>query len=761
MSVTIQQLPFTETSENSFSLLTDLTNITLGSDNVSTIANMVLDIVVRYISAKKCSLMLLNDRRELSIVASRGIDLDTAHDNKPKGRESVAGTVLKEFNPILVADISQEERFRPLRRGNYTTPSFISCPIKGRKNLLGVLNASERTGSKPFTDHEFDLMKLIAQQAAIALENAFLMADLKDKAAELEDMNRKLMEGDALKTEFLTRVSHELRTPLNSIKGSIYYLQNSEALAKSEQNEFYSIIAKETDKLASLVENQLDFLVFEDEMRCVKTSVISITELLNDVASSIVLSDKLSSRNLRLAVLPSETVAEVIGDKITLFQMFINLLEGLMPFMTEGSDFRIETSGRDFVTITVHGSSSLPNDIHEAFSRPDHSVRQNVGDERLKLYLAKKAAELHGWSQTIENTSGGFTITITVPRSKRQKLDAAIGTSINLFLEFIAELMGLKTCSVMLRDDTTGELRIQSALGLSEDIVKRTRIRPGDQISGWVALEGKPILIEDIEHDPRFARRNTSQYNTKSLLSIPLKVDNTVLGVLNLNNKKSAEPFTPQDLSIAAVLGARISHLIDKLRKEDCWEDGFRNFTASFDKLLSAGRKYQKKISRFGTLVSKIMERLEAQDTEKDLALYAASVYDLGLMLMGEEVLLKKKLAPAELASLKVHPYTTVELLSGIEFSPEVKKAILHHHEKFDGTGYPDGLAGEAIPLISRVIAVVDSYCAMTSKRPHRLELPAHEALREIQNGAGTSYDPTVVAALGSILAVQGLAGSD
>lgn len=748
MCATTQQFPYMDISDTRVSLFTDLTNITLTTDNISTIANMVLDLVVNYIGAKKCSLMLLNERQEFSIIASRGIDLTVSRTSKGKVSGTVAGQVIREINPILVHDITKDERFRSLKRGNYATSSFISCPLKARKKLLGVLNASEHRRAAPFSEHEFDLMKIIAQQTALALEHATLAAELKSKAAELEEMNRKLMENDVLKTEFLTKVAHELRTPLNSIKGSIYYLQNSSVLSNSEQKEFFSIIAKETDKLATLVENQLDYLVFEDELRSIKNTVISLAELINDVAASPALSGKMRNRDIQLVILESETVTEVIGDRISLFQMFVNLIEGLLPFITEKTVLSIETGGKNHATINIRGTSPVAHEICESFSRPDHPALLKVREERMKLYLARKTAELHGWNQNIQNDADSFTITFTAHKSKRQNLDAAIGSSIDLFLDFIAELMEIKTCSVMLRDQFTGELRIQSARGLSEDIVKRTRIRPGDQISGWVALEGKPILIEDIENDPRFARRNTPQYNTKSLLSIPLKVDNTILGVLNLNNKESAEPFTSQDLSLAAVLGDRVSHLIDKFRNEESWEDGFRQFTASFDRLLKAGRKYHKKNSQFVGLVQAITEILGANEQDRELALYVAAVYDLGLMLMDEEVLNKDPLAPAELASLKVHPFNTVELLAGIEFSPEAQRAILHHHEKYDGSGYPDGLAGEAIPLISRIIAVVDCYTALLSKRPHRQALSASDALRHIQTESGTSYDPDVVAAL-------------
>lgn len=748
MPTAAEQSFLLKNTDEKFPLLKDLTEIILGTDTISSIANQVLDLVIRDTGAGKCSLMLLNDRRELSIVASRGIELEVSKNYRSGLSHGIAGTVVRNTYPVLVTDIDRDERFLGMGGGNYRTKSFIACPISGNKRMIGLLNASDRKDSKPFDEQDFSTMCLISQLTAVALEKALLVVQMKEKTSELEEMNRKLIEGDLLKTEFLTRLAHELRTPLNSIKGSIYYLENTDKLEPGAQKEFYSIISKETDKLASIAENQLAFLTCEEELRSVRKSVVNLDEILTEVSCSKTLLEQLEREGITLSVQLEQGIKEILGDKFRIIQMFIILLEGLVLHLKRGDTLRISAREEEAVLVTIQTNRELPERFEEAFSCPDRDLEKEEGRHRTKMYLVRKKAESLGWDLNTHNGAGEFILTLSIPRSRRQKIDAAVGKSIDLFLEFIAELMGLNTCSIMLRDEFTGDLRIQSAMGLDDDVVRKTQIRPGDQICGWVAMEGKAVLIEDIEHDSRFARKSTSQYNTKSLLSVPLKVHDNVTGVLNLNNKKSAEPFTAQDLTLAAVLGSRVSRLIEKLRTDEDWEEDFRSFSDSFDKLLTAGRKYHKKERQFPDLVRKIMEKLDTTDEQKEMALYVSTVYDLGLMFMDEAVLRKNKLEPAELASLKVHPFNTIELLNSIEYSPEVNRAILHHHEKFDGTGYPDGLAGEEIPLISRVIAVVDAYFAMVSKRPHRKKLTSGEALQQIRDGAGISYDPAVVAAL-------------
>lgn len=741
-----------ELFEKKLSILHEISHVMVATDNIGAIANLMLDLAIKYTNADKGTLMLVNERGELYILAARGVDIQLSRNYRVKVGEGVAGFVAKHLSPVLVEDIDSDNRFKTVTRDRYKTKSFISCPIVNRNKLLGVLNINDKKDDSSFSEDEFALIKIISNQAAIVLENAFLVNQLRIKAAELEELNRKLIESDLIKTEFFARVSHELRTPLNSIKGSIYYLEQSDKVTKSEQKEFYNIIENETGKLVSIVENQLDFLRLENETRIVNKVSINLPELLKEVLTSKLLTTSLSRKNIGIEVEVNETLSDIVGDKIRIVQLFINIIEGLSYFLEKGDNIRFSFTENEFVEVTITLSRILPETIRPYLFHSSQLFQTDQPEDKLKLYLARKIIEIHGWDLTAENIGEKFVVSLSIPKSKRQQIDAAINSGIDLFLEYVSELLDLNICSIMLNDDLTGDLTIKSARGLPEDIIKRTRIRPGDKICGWVALEGKPLLIEDIENDPRLSKRNVPQYNTKSLLSVPLKIQDRVVGVMNLNNKRSAKPFTTQDLHLATVLSERISSFIEKFSADDYREEDFKHFQASFDGLLSAEKKYHKKDSLFPDLMMHLMDKLAATDNEKQLALYASMTYDLGLMLMDESILNKQSLSPSECSTLRVHPYTTIGLLNNFEFSEDIKKAILHHHEKYDGSGYPDGLDGDNIPFISRVLAVVDSFCAMVSKRPYRKELTKEEALQEIIKGSGSSYDPIVVEALKSIL---------
>ena len=140
--------------------------------------------------------------------------------------------------------------------------------------------------------------------------------------------------------------------------------------------------------------------------------------------------------------------------------------------------------------------------------------------------------------------------------------------------------------------------------------------------------------------------------------------------------------------------------------------------------------------------------RLNIPAEETEILRYITSVYDVGMTEVDETILSKPRhLEPEERRAIESHPQAGVDILSPIEFVDDVKRVILHHHERWDGRGYPEGLAGEAIPLGARVLGVVDAFRSMTSERPYRPAMSLAAAIREVKRCSGTQFDPTVVKA--------------
>jgi GAF domain-containing protein len=251
-------------------IIQKISNTIVLTDDIHAIAELMLELAVTHTNAETGSIMLVDESGELSIFAARGLENHLVDTYKEKIGEGIAGVVAMERRPVLVEDIDKESRFKSKKRNHYKTKSFISCPIVYKDRLLGVFNINDKKNGEQFREEDVTLINIIANQAAMTIENALLVSQLRSKAARLEDINRKLVEDDEVKNEFLTSVSHDLRTPLNSIKGAIYYLGRQVGVTVEKQREFFDIIAREAAELAENVEHLLNFLRRENETRMKK-----------------------------------------------------------------------------------------------------------------------------------------------------------------------------------------------------------------------------------------------------------------------------------------------------------------------------------------------------------------------------------------------------------------------------------------------------------------------------------------------------------
>ncbi|HZQ97606.1 MAG TPA: HD-GYP domain-containing protein [Chloroflexota bacterium] len=143
-----------------------------------------------------------------------------------------------------------------------------------------------------------------------------------------------------------------------------------------------------------------------------------------------------------------------------------------------------------------------------------------------------------------------------------------------------------------------------------------------------------------------------------------------------------------------------------------------------------------------------VARELGLTNADVDAVRMAALLHDVGKIAVADAVLLKPgPLDPHEWDEMRRHPVVAQQLLATLPLPPDTVAAVRHHHERYDGGGYPDGLAGEAIPLAARIVAVADAFHAMTSDRPYRRRLTIAEARAEIARCAESHFCPRVVAA--------------
>ena len=303
--------------------------------------------------------------------------------------------------------------------------------------------------------------------------------------------------------------------------------------------------------------------------------------------------------------------------------------------------------------------------------------------------------------------------------------------------------------SILLFDPENNLLTIEASHGIDEQIVKNTKLKVGERISGWVVQHGEPVMVNDVEKDPRFAKRSSEKYYTKSLLSVPLKIRGETIGVLNVNNKKTKKGFTESDLSLLKGLASQVAVAIRNARLyrkvNEAYMNSIKALAAAIEEKDNYTRSHSENVTRYAVAIAEEMG-LSIKQIEK--VREAAQLHDLGKIGIHDYILNKPgKLTEEEWVEVKMHSLKGARILEPLSFLNGVIEIIKQHHERYDGKGYPNGQMGNEIHLGARIMAVADAYDAMTSERPYRKAMSREEAVEELKRENGKQFAPNVVEA--------------
>jgi len=168
-----------------------------------------------------------------------------------------------------------------------------------------------------------------------------------------------------------------------------------------------------------------------------------------------------------------------------------------------------------------------------------------------------------------------------------------------------------------------------------------------------------------------------------------------------------------------------------------------RSLASAIDARDPCTRGHSEQVARLSVLLA---QELGWQGADLEMLEFAALLHDVGKIGIPDAILKKTEpLTRDEWNSIHLHPYQSAQMVKPVEPLQRIVPWIYHHQERWDGSGYPDGLKGERIPLASRIIAVADAFNAMTTDRPYRKAKSREEAIEELRRRAGTQFDPQVV----------------
>ena len=259
--------------------------------------------------------------------------------------------------------------------------------------------------------------------------------------------------------------------------------------------------------------------------------------------------------------------------------------------------------------------------------------------------------------------------------------------------------------------------------------------------------EGAPFIVNG-DHD-----KVLSDANICSLVTLPFKIRNKLFGVLVAIARHGSEPFTDRELYYLNFLAERATFVIENVALyENIYENLFSTLYA-FVEAIEARDPYTKDHStRVTRLAQKIGKEMGYSDNQLDPLNFSGHLHDIGKLGVPDNILLKPgPLTEKEYKEVKKHPIIGANIVSHLGLLDDEQKIILHHHERWDGKGYPIGLKGKEIPILARILAVADVYDAMASDRAYRKRLDEDVVIKTIHQSAGTQFDEEVVDAFSTL----------
>lgn len=301
--------------------------------------------------------------------------------------------------------------------------------------------------------------------------------------------------------------------------------------------------------------------------------------------------------------------------------------------------------------------------------------------------------------------------------------------------------------AIVLADGPGGDLRLRAlATGRDEP---QARITFSQKLAHRSFSRGESILCCSVGDDPELATAQSVHDGAmSSVLCVLLRTPRRRLGVLHLDRSFWQRPFTKEDLRLADALAASVSAGIESaqlLRKQ---RELFLNTISILAQAVEMRDEYTGgHTARVTNYAHMLGGQLNLSAEQLRLIRIGTPLHDVGKIGIDDAILRKPgRLTPEESRVMQTHTVKGAAILATIPDLEPIIPIVRSHHERWDGRGYPDGLAGEAIPILARVVAVADSFDAMTTDRPYRKGLAAEEAFEEVARLSGQQFDPQCAA---------------
>lgn len=384
--------------------------------------------------------------------------------------------------------------------------------------------------------------------------------------------------------------------------------------------------------------------------------------------------------------------------------------------LTEGA--RAVADGDFSAKVEVTGENELA-ELADTFNLMTDSLRERTDS------LTKKVLEL----ATLYEMSRALGSTLDMDILLESVLDSAL------------RIFDVDLGYVTLRDREAGTLQIRASRGRGRGDEQAVRSSMAD----WVIREGRPLIFNpSTGNEPE---RVDSITGAHAALCVPLMSGDGVIGAITVGSGNGDFRFSSDDVRLLATMANHVTIAIGNIELFSSLQDAYlatvRSLAAAVDAKDSYTRGHSDNVAQYAMMIAQQLGLSSEQRIALEMAAY---LHDIGKIGIREEILLKPgRLTDAEYLQMKHHPLIGANILRPVAFPWPIAPVVRHHHEHYDGSGYPAGLKGEEIPLLARILTVADAFEAMISDRPYRKGRSVEEASAELMRCRGRHFDPRIV----------------
>lgn len=366
-----------------------------------------------------------------------------------------------------------------------------------------------------------------------------------------------------------------------------------------------------------------------------------------------------------------------------------------------------------------------------------------------KVAAAMENARLHGSEQQKLKETMAL---LEVSRLVTSTLD--IDLLLSRLVQITADVCEIGKCTVYIYLHENGRFFPTATFGMFPDSEWETElsegILPGDLVAEEAeALMRGEVAISEAHLSPFIPAERLEDTGVKSVLLVPISSRDHLLGIMALFDGRERDELDGEDLNLVNAIAGQAAVAMDNASLYEDLEMSYFSTVKALARAIEVKDPYtyghSERVTEYAMVIA---AKLDLSEWDLRNLKYAAALHDIGKLGIAGHILNKAgALSEDEFIHVKTHPQMGDSIMEPVSFLKEPREIILHHHERYDGNGYPDGLEGEDIPLGARILAVADSFEAMMSDRPYRKALALDEAVKEIEDNAGTQFDPVVAKA--------------